>query len=417
MLNYRVLDYPLGAVPALNWLLYGYGIPAAAFFIAARWFRRAADDLLVQVLEAGALVFAVLLVSLEIRSLVAGRLDSWRYGLLEQSLQWIAWLAASYGLMLANRRHDRPVLRWGWQMLATLATLQVVLLQLIARNPLWTRTEIGEMLLLDLLLLAYVVPAVFAFLFARRLPEVAHRGLAVAAAVLGLLLVFAYLTLEVRHAFHGAILRGGPTTDAEWYSYSVVWLVYAGSLLALGFLRRNAQLRHAALAIVALTVVKVFVWDMAELTGLYRAASFLGLGLSLVGIGYFYQRFVLPSPGPGEADRRRARVLRPSRRSPRSIKHCRVHSICPGRNGRSGLRDHDRGRRCRPRAGRSATGSTLGGRVWQHERRHGQQDTNPRSATLRTGTGDAGHPQARGRVASSGRLAALAVWLARSRRG
>jgi uncharacterized membrane protein len=303
VLNYRVLDYPLGAVPGLNWLLYGYGVPAAAFFIAARWFRRATDDLLVLVLETGALVFAVLLITLEIRSLVAGRLDSPNYDLLEQSLQSIAWLAVAYGLLLANRRHDRAMLRWGWRLLAALATLQVVLLQLVLDNPLWSRTEIGDMLGLDLLLLAYLVPAGFAFLFARRLPEATHRGLAVAAAVLGLVLVFTYLTLEVRHAFHGAILVGGRTTDAEWYSYSVVWLVYAGALLALGFYRSNARLRHAALAIVSIAVIKVFVWDMAELTGLYRAASFLGLGLCLVGIGYLYQRFVLPSPGAGEAGR------------------------------------------------------------------------------------------------------------------
>jgi uncharacterized membrane protein len=83
VLNYQVLDYPLGAVPGLNWLLYGYGVPAVAFFIAARWFRRAADDLLVLILEAGALVFVVLLITLEIRSLVAGRLDTPHYGLLE----------------------------------------------------------------------------------------------------------------------------------------------------------------------------------------------------------------------------------------------------------------------------------------------------------------------------------------------
>jgi uncharacterized membrane protein len=301
VLNYQVLDYPLGAVPGLNWLLYGYGLPAAVFFIAARWFRRAADDVLVLILEAGALVFAVLLVTLEIRSLVAGRLDTPHYGLLEQSRQSIAWLAASYGLMLASRRLDRLVLRWGWRLLAALAALQVVLLQLIAQNPLWSRIEIGDVLGFDLLLLAYLVPAAFAFLFAGRLPEVASRRFAVAAAVLGLVLVFAYLTLEVRHAFHGAVLAGGPTTDAEWYSYSVVWLVYAGALLALGFHRRDPRLRHAALAIVLVTVIKVFVWDMAELSGLYRAASFLGLGLSLVAIGYLYQRFVLPSPS-GDAN-------------------------------------------------------------------------------------------------------------------
>jgi len=35
---------------------------------------------------------------------------------------------------------------------------------------------------------------------------------------------------------------------------------------------------------------------MSDLTGLYRVGSFLGLGLSLVGIGLVYQRFVFPAP-------------------------------------------------------------------------------------------------------------------------
>ena len=71
VLNYNLLDYPLGTLPGLNWLLHGYGIPAAAFFLAARWFGGAARDPLVTVLEAGALAFAVLLVTLEIRDPVA----------------------------------------------------------------------------------------------------------------------------------------------------------------------------------------------------------------------------------------------------------------------------------------------------------------------------------------------------------
>ncbi len=45
-----------------------------------------------------------------------------------------------------------------------------------------------------------------------------------------------------------------------------------------------------------MTVAKVFLIDMSELTGLYRVASFMGLGLILVGIGYLYQRFVFPMP-------------------------------------------------------------------------------------------------------------------------
>jgi uncharacterized membrane protein len=33
--------------------------------------------------------------------------------------------------------------------------------------------------------------------------------------------------------------------------------------------------------------------DMAALTGLWRVASFLGLGLALLALGWLYQRFVL----------------------------------------------------------------------------------------------------------------------------
>ena len=39
---------------------------------------------------------------------------------------------------------------------------------------------------------------------------------------------------------------------------------------------------------------------MADLTGVYRALSFIGLGLVLVGIGYLYQRLLFPRR-PGQA--------------------------------------------------------------------------------------------------------------------
>jgi uncharacterized membrane protein len=33
---------------------------------------------------------------------------------------------------------------------------------------------------------------------------------------------------------------------------------------------------------------------MSDLTGIYRALSFLGLGVVLIGIGWFYQRLLFP---------------------------------------------------------------------------------------------------------------------------
>ena len=94
------------------------------------------------------------------------------------------------------------------------------------------------------------------------------------------------------------MLSRGPTTDGEWYAYSAGWLVYAAVLLALGIWRGATGLRYASLAIVMLTVLKVFAFDMSALTGIFRALSFLGLGLTLIGLGYFYRRFVFPPGSP-----------------------------------------------------------------------------------------------------------------------
>jgi uncharacterized membrane protein len=52
--------------------------------------------------------------------------------------------------------------------------------------------------------------------------------------------------------------------------------------------------RIASAAVVVLTVLKVFFVDMRDLTGLWQALSVLGLGIVLLGIGWFYQRLLFP---------------------------------------------------------------------------------------------------------------------------
>ena len=57
---------------------------------------------------------------------------------------------------------------------------------------------------------------------------------------------------------------------------------------------RSAPARIASAIVILLTVGKVFVIDMGGLTGVFRALSFIGLGLVLVGIGWLYQRLLFP---------------------------------------------------------------------------------------------------------------------------
>jgi uncharacterized membrane protein len=298
-LNWNILEYDRGAGSAFGWVLYGYGLPAIAFFQAARLFRRHADDLLVVLLEAGWIAFVVLLASFEIRVLVSGSLTGTEYGLLEQSLQTAAWLAIAYALMQGHARAPRPVLLWAARILLCMAAAQVLLLQVLIFNPFHGQVFIGAYPIVNLLFLAYAVPAVFAFLVVPLLRRQGAAAAALVAAGIGFLLSFVYLTLEVRRAFQGPVFDATPPENAELYAYSAVWLAYALVLLGLAIWMKRASLRYASLVALSITVLKVFLVDTADLTGLYRVVSLVGLGLSLIAIGYIYQRFVFPPRATG----------------------------------------------------------------------------------------------------------------------
>ena len=113
-----------------------------------------------------------------------------------------------------------------------------------------------------------------------------------------LVLALAYVTLEIRRLYHGPILSTGPTTAAEQYTYSIAWLVFGVMLLGAGIVFNSQRARLASAVVIALTIGKAFLIDMSELTGVYRALSFMGLGIVLVAIGWLYQRILFRKPPP-----------------------------------------------------------------------------------------------------------------------
>jgi uncharacterized membrane protein len=111
-------------------------------------------------------------------------------------------------------------------------------------------------------------------------PLVARGALAGAVA-----LAFVVLTLAIRFAFHGAAMRT-PLREAsvETWTFSAAWALFGLGLLVAAARRRDRALRWLALILLLGTTAKVFLFDMATLQGVVRAASFLALGaLLLVG--------------------------------------------------------------------------------------------------------------------------------------
>jgi uncharacterized membrane protein len=299
-LNLEVLRYALSDTLIFNWLLYGYGIPAAAFILATRQFGSRADDLLVKILEAGSVVFSVLLVTLELWHALSDRplrcvLDNFALNAAET----IAWLAMAGWLLHLGERRDRVVLRWSGVILFAVATVFAVGWQAVFLNPvmpLFGRPVEGWFVL-DTLFLAYAVPAGICAVigFYRLGPRVLWQG----ALVLAAGFAFLWVTLEVRHFFQGDRLNQGLTGEAEWYAYSAAWLAFAAAGLGAALKWRSPWLRRASLLGLGLVVGKVFLSDMADLSGGLRALSFIGLGAVLVGIGYAYRRLQPLQPNPG----------------------------------------------------------------------------------------------------------------------
>lgn len=290
----RIAGDGVGTMPIFNWLLYGYGIPAASFWYAGWVLRQRADDKATRIVESAAILFTVLLAFLEIRHFMNGG-DIYRQTsrLGELALQVCTGLAMTIGLEHVRRRTGSIVHDIGAQIVAGLTFIGIAFGLLIAVNPLNTGEPIGGRFF-NLILLGYGFPAILAIVLAMTTRD--HRPMSYRwiAAATAFVLSMAYLTLQVRTFYHGEVLTVGRTGNAEQYTYSAVWLAYAVALLLAGIWLRSQPARLASALVTALTVGKVFLIDMADLTGAWRALSFIVLGLVLVGIGLLYQRLLFP---------------------------------------------------------------------------------------------------------------------------
>ncbi|RFP90164.1 DUF2339 domain-containing protein [Rhodobacteraceae bacterium 63075] len=230
-------------------------------------------------------------------------------------------LALIAGASILVQAHRLPASRWlpvrvirfALMGLSGLAMVLLLGMQASIASPLVNFLSTGSNLvlgppLLDSLALAYLPLAMlFAFAAKRFVPD---RRLGYALYALSGLYAVTYLVFEVRRLVRGRDLSVPGVTDAELYVYTVLMLVASVGLLLYAYLRRSTLLRKIAMAGVALTIAKVFLVDMSGLAGLTRVFSFMGLGLSLLGLVWLNRKLDAgwgdggddgagPAPAPG----------------------------------------------------------------------------------------------------------------------
>jgi uncharacterized membrane protein len=305
---YSLFDWPLylqGTIPLVEYPLFQLALPAAMFLLGAFLLRKQTDSWLVRSLE-GAAVALIGLWGYYTASKLFHPVETVLFaeaGFLERGV--ITNVLFVYGLacLIVGRVFGRRAFAFSGRLLVFTALFRIVYFDLLIKNPLWFHTLVPGVSIMNALAITFGLPILWTWIAAREealSPRPWLARFAKRMPVLMLIFAFAWLSLEIRRNFQGPFLDGGGMSDAELYSYSLAWLAFGLGLLFFGTLNASQMLRFASLAVMLATVSKVFLIDASSLTGLFRVFSFLGLGLCLIGLSYFYSRFVF-AEADGEA--------------------------------------------------------------------------------------------------------------------
>jgi uncharacterized membrane protein len=113
---------------------------------------------------------------------------------------------------------------------------------------------------------------------------------------LGAILTFLLLNIEIADYFSiGPTLTFSFTGNfARDMTYSIAWALYAFALLLIGMRQKTRWVRYSGVALLVITLAKLFLHDLNSLSQLYRIGAFIGVAVILIVASFVYQRFLVP---------------------------------------------------------------------------------------------------------------------------
>jgi hypothetical protein len=126
--------------------------------------------------------------------------------------------------------------------------------------------------------------------YGEHMPDRARPEIA-ALYVLGNVLTIVLFTTEISFYWRMREDTDAAARLARSASVSVAWAVYGTALIVVGIVRKYAPVRYLAIALLAMTIAKAFLWDLSMLGGVYRIIGFVGLGVFLLLGAWLYQRY------------------------------------------------------------------------------------------------------------------------------
>jgi uncharacterized membrane protein len=220
---------------------------------------------------------------------------------IQADAEWVAlgWAAEAAALSWFGLRTRAVALRGMAAGLMALAVMRMVLKLIVTRVAALHAIEPYIPIFNEVAVPALGVTACLlgSVVLARRFwPQIggAEKVLVALAGMTGILVLWFVLSVDT----HGYFIAEGRARVQEltrwrWLgqmALSALWGFYAMAVLAIGFARRIPPLRWTALVIFALTIGKVFLFDMAGLKEFYRILAFFIVAILLGVAGWAYQR-------------------------------------------------------------------------------------------------------------------------------
>jgi hypothetical protein len=128
--------------------------------------------------------------------------------------------------------------------------------------------------------------------------KVNGRNMRVLLYVLGTLLAFVLVNIEIADYFsEGKHLQFEFSGNfARDMTYSIAWALFAFILLIMGINKKVKPPRYAAMGLIGITLLKLFLHDLNNLKHLYRVGALVAVASVLILASYLYQRYVSFEP-------------------------------------------------------------------------------------------------------------------------
>ena len=216
---------------------------------------------------------------------------------LQFSRQWItvSWALEGAALCWLYHRVPHPGLRW-----TAVGLLLTVFVRLALNPAVLSYHPRSGIPIFNWYLYTYGCAIVAMFVAARLLRPPRDRLFDLSAPALlntlGVILAFLLLNLQIADFFtepgQAVLTFQFSGNFARDMSYSIGWALFALVLLVAGMVYQLAATRYAALVLLGVTILKLFLHDLARLATPYRIGALVAVAVVALAASFLYQRFV-----------------------------------------------------------------------------------------------------------------------------